>query len=318
MTGPEVVESAVAGEALSLDSVRAAARQIAGVAHHTPVITSATVDAMTGAQVVFKAENLQRAGAFKFRGAYTKISTLTAAERARGVCTWSSGNHAQAVALAATLVGTHATVLMPHDAPAAKRAATEGYGATVVSYDRYHEDREALARDLADAHGLVPIPAFDDWQVMAGQGTTALELIEDAGPLDTLVVPLSGGGLMAGCGTAARGLLPDVELIGVEPSSRRCTRDWTKHCGQRCRDWAACGNAKPVPIRSKPTRRGWPQPLTAASSSPTSRPRTRCCAVSWATSPTTSGGTPPAPPTSRPRWTSPSGTPTSAPTPTPP
>ncbi len=219
MTGPEVAESAVAGGALSLDSVRAAARQIAGVAHHTPVITSATVDAMTGAQVVFKAENLQRAGAFKFRGAYTKISTLTAAERARGVCTWSSGNHAQAVALAANLVGTHATVLMPHDAPAAKRAATEGYGATVVSYDRYHEDREALARDLADAHGLVPIPAFDDWQVMAGQGTTALELIEDAGPLDTLVVPVSGGGLMAGCGTAARGLLPDVELIGVEPAA---------------------------------------------------------------------------------------------------
>ncbi|MEU0478335.1 pyridoxal-phosphate dependent enzyme [Streptosporangium sp. NPDC006013] len=204
---------------ITISDVRAAAGRISGVAHRTPVLTSRTLDQLTNAAVLLKGENLQRAGAFKFRGAYNKIATLSDDELARGVCTWSSGNHAQAVALASALVGTKATVLMPEDAPSAKRAATEGYGATVVTYDRYRQDREVLARELAEERGLVPVPAFDDPMVMAGQGTAALELIEDAGAIDTLVVPVSGGGLMAGCGTAARALLPNVELIGVEPAA---------------------------------------------------------------------------------------------------
>ena len=207
-----------------LDDVAAAAERLAGVAHRTPVLTSRTLDERCGATVLLKAENMQRAGAFKFRGAYNRISTLSGEELARGVCTWSSGNHAQAVALSAALVGTRATILMPEDAPGAKRAATEGYGATVVTYDRYREDRDALAQELTRERNLVPVPPFDDAMVMAGQGTAALELIEDAGPLDVLVVPMSGGGLMAGCGTAARALLPDVELIGVEPAAGNDTQ----------------------------------------------------------------------------------------------
>lgn len=203
---------------VSPDDVAAAATRLAGIAHRTPVATSRTLDELTGATVLLKTENLQRAGAFKFRGAYNKLSRLTAAELSRGVCAWSSGNHAQAVALSAALLGTHATILMPRDAPSAKRAATEGYGADVLTYDRYTEDREAIARELAEVRGLVPVPAYDDPLVMAGQGTAALELIEDGGPLDALVVPMSGGGLMAGCGTAARGLLPSVELFGAEPT----------------------------------------------------------------------------------------------------
>jgi threonine dehydratase len=203
---------------VSLDDVGAAAGRIAGVAHRTPVVTSKGLDKRTGATVLLKAENFQRGGAFKFRGAYNKLCTLSAEEISRGVCAWSSGNHAQAVALCAALFETHATILMPHDAPIAKRAATEAYGAEVVGYDRYQQDRETIARELAVVRGLVPIPAYDDPDVMAGQGTAALELIEDAGPLDALVVPMSGGGLMAGCGTAARGRLPDVELFGAEPT----------------------------------------------------------------------------------------------------
>lgn len=202
---------------ITIDDVRAAAARLEGVAHRTPVLTSRTLDGRTGATVLLKAENLQRAGAFKFRGAYNRISTLSAGELARGVCTWSSGNHAQAVALASSLHGTEATILMPEDAPAAKRAATEGYGATVLTYDRYREDRESRAGELAEERGLVPVPAFDDPLVMAGQGTAALELLEETGPVDVLVVPVSGGGLIAGSGTAARALLPGVELIGVEP-----------------------------------------------------------------------------------------------------
>jgi threo-3-hydroxy-L-aspartate ammonia-lyase len=204
---------------IGFDDVKAAAERLAGVAHRTPVLTSRTLDRRSGATLLLKAENLQRAGAFKFRGAYNRISTLSSDELARGVCTWSSGNHAQAVALSAALVDTRATILMPEDAPAAKRAATEEYGATVVTYDRYQEDRDALAQELTRRHDLVPVPPFEDDLVMAGQGTVALELVEDAGPLDVLVVPVSGGGLMAGCGTAARSLLPDVELIGVEPAA---------------------------------------------------------------------------------------------------
>jgi len=219
---------------LTLNAVRAAAGRIAEVAHRTPVLSSQTVDRMASAEVVFKAENMQRGGAFKFRGAFNKISSLDDGELQRGVCAWSSGNHAQAVALAARLTGTQATVLMPQDAPAAKRAATEGYGATVLTYDRYTQDREALARGLAEERGLVPVPAYDDWLVMAGQGTAALELFEDAGSVDTLVVPMSGGGLMAGCGTAARGLRGDVRLVGVEPAGGDDTRR-ALAAGQRVR-----------------------------------------------------------------------------------
>jgi threonine dehydratase len=204
---------------ISPDDVAAARSRIAGVAHRTPVVTSRTLDQLTGATMLLKAESLQRGGAFKFRGAYNKVSTLTAEELSRGVCAWSSGNHAQAVALSAAALGTRATILMPEDAPTAKRAATQGYGAEILTYDRYTEDREAIARELADVRGLVPVPAYDDPIVMAGQGTAALELIEDAGPLDALVAPMSGGGLMAGCGTAARGLLPEVELFGAEPTA---------------------------------------------------------------------------------------------------
>jgi len=204
---------------VGIEAIWAAAERLDGVANRTPVVTSRTLDMWSGATVLMKAENFQRAGAFKFRGAYNKIGSLTPEQLAQGVCTWSSGNHAQAVALAASLLGTTATVLMPTDAPATKRAATEGYGASVVTYDRYSEDREALAGELATDHGLVPIPAYDDPLVMAGQGTAALELLEDVGELDVLVVPMSGGGLMAGCGTAARALLPGVELIGAEPAA---------------------------------------------------------------------------------------------------
>ena len=204
---------------LTLESIRAAAGVLQSVAHRTPVLTSSTLNDRAKADVLLKAEVFQRGGAFKFRGAYHKIASLSEHQLAGGVCAWSSGNHAQAVALAAGMLGTKATILMPQDAPAAKRAATVGYGATVVSYDRYREDREALAQNLAEERGLVPIPAYDDWMVMAGQGTTALELLLDAGALDALVVPVSGGGLMAGCGVAARGLLPEIELIGAEPEA---------------------------------------------------------------------------------------------------
>jgi len=209
---------------LSIDDIHHAARRLAGVAHRTPVITSATVDALIDAQVFLKAENFQRGGAFKFRGAYNKLASLTDDELNRGVCTWSSGNHAQAVALAARLIGTRAVVLMPDDAPRTKREATARYGATIVTYDRYTEDRQAIALELAAERDLVAVPAYDDYLVMAGQGTAAVELIEDAGPLDFLVVPVSGGGLMAGCGTAARALLPHVRLIGVEPTAGDDTR----------------------------------------------------------------------------------------------
>lgn len=209
---------------LTFDDITAAAARLETVAHRTPTMTSSALDTLSGARLVFKAENLQRAGAFKFRGAYNRIVQLTAHERARGVCAWSSGNHAQAVALAARVVGTRAVVLMPEDAPAAKRAATEGYGALVHSYDRYREDREALARALAEESGMVTVPPFDDWRIMAGQGTTALELLQDHADLDVLVVPMSGGGLMAGCATAARALHPSIELIGVEPTAGNDTQ----------------------------------------------------------------------------------------------
>ena len=204
---------------ISLDDVQAAARRIAGAAHRTPVLTSRALDAATGATVLLKAENLQRVGAFKFRGAYNAVASLTPGERARGVATVSSGNHAQALALAAQLHGTPAVILMPDDAPPGKLAATEGYGAEVIRFDRYAQDREELLAALVAERGLVPIHPYDDERVMAGQGTAALELIEDAGPLDMLLVCVGGGGLIAGCATAAKALLGDVRVVGVEPEA---------------------------------------------------------------------------------------------------
>ncbi|HWK27488.1 MAG TPA: pyridoxal-phosphate dependent enzyme [Solirubrobacter sp.] len=203
---------------ITLDDVRAAAGRLAGVAHRTPVITGRSLDEATGAaRVLLKAENLQRAGAFKFRGAYNAVAALPAAERARGVATVSSGNHAGALALAARLHGVPAVILMPDDAPAGKVAATRGYGAEIIEFDRYGQDREELLAELVAARGLVPIHPYDDERVMAGQGTAALELLEDAGPLDLLLVCLGGGGLLSGCATAVRGVSPSTRVVGVEP-----------------------------------------------------------------------------------------------------
>ncbi|WP_375465133.1 threo-3-hydroxy-L-aspartate ammonia-lyase [uncultured Methylobacterium sp.] len=199
--------------------VARAAERLAGVAHRTPVLTSRTADAQTGARLFFKAENLQRAGAFKFRGAYNAIAALPADARARGVLAYSSGNHAQAMALAARLLAVPATIVMPLDAPAMKVAATEGYGAEVVRFDRYTQDRVALGREIAEARGLTLIPPYDHPDVIAGQGTAALELIEDTGPLDMLVVCLGGGGLISGCALAAAERSPGCAVIGVEPEA---------------------------------------------------------------------------------------------------
>ena len=202
---------------VSYEDVAAAAVRIEGFAHRTPVLTSSTVDAMTGARVFFKPENLQRMGAFKFRGAFNAIANLGAAARRRGVLAYSSGNHAQAIALSGRLQGVAATIVMPADAPALKLAATRGYGAEVVTYERMTEDREALARRLADERGLALIPPYDHADVIAGQGTAAKELIEDAGPLDELYVCVGGGGLVSGCALAAHALSPGCRVIGVEP-----------------------------------------------------------------------------------------------------
>jgi threonine dehydratase len=202
---------------ISLDDVRAAARRIEGVAHRTPVLTSRALDEATGATVFLKAENLQRIGAFKFRGAYNAVASLTDEERARGVATVSSGNHAQALALAARLHGTPAVILMPDDAPPGKLAATEGHGAEVIRFDRYGQDREQLLAELVAERALVPVHPYDDERVMAGQGTVALELLEQAGPLDLLLVPIGGGGLISGCATV--GKANDVRVVGVEPEA---------------------------------------------------------------------------------------------------
>ncbi len=204
---------------LQMQSVEDAATVLRGVAHRTPVLTSTALDARVGGRVFAKAECFQRVGAFKFRGAYNAISRLTPQERARGVAAYSSGNHAQAVALAAALHDTDATILMPADAPALKLAATRGYGATVVTYDRYREERTSLGDALARERGLALIPPFDHWDVMAGQGTTALELFDQAGPLDRLVVCVGGGGLISGCATVAKAQDPPVPVIGVEPAA---------------------------------------------------------------------------------------------------
>jgi threo-3-hydroxy-L-aspartate ammonia-lyase len=189
------------------------------VAHRTPVLTSSTLDGAVGARVFLKSETFQRMGAFKFRGAYNAVSSLSAQEREQGVCAVSSGNHAQAVTLAARLCGTRAVILMPSDAPALKRAATDGYGAEVVEYERYGEDREDLVHQLADERGMVLVHPFDNPLVMAGQGTVALELLGDVEALDVLLVPVGGGGLIAGCATVCAALSPQTRVIGVEPEA---------------------------------------------------------------------------------------------------
>ena len=204
---------------IDLDDVRRAAARLDGIAHHTPLVTSRTLDERTGARVRLKPENLQRIGAFKFRGAYNTVASLTPAERARGVVTASSGNHAQALALSAALHGIPATILMPEDAPASKAAATEGYGARIVRFDRYSADREALIADWAEREGLAVVHPYDDERIMAGQGTATLELMADGGGLDLLLVPVGGGGLIAGSATAATGVHPYCRVVGVEPES---------------------------------------------------------------------------------------------------
>ena len=199
--------------------VESAARQIAGVAHKTPAATSKTIDARTGAQLFFKCENLQRAGAFKFRGAYNALSRLNADDRRRGVVTFSSGNHAQAIALAGQVLNIPRVIVMPSDAPAVKRIATEGYGGEVILYDRDKEDREAIGKRLASERGLTLIPPYDHPHIIAGQGTAVRELIEEVGPLDLLFVPCGGGGLLSGSAIAARAMAPACRVIGVEPAA---------------------------------------------------------------------------------------------------
>ncbi|MER7574947.1 threo-3-hydroxy-L-aspartate ammonia-lyase [Streptomyces sp. NPDC126514] len=202
---------------VTLNDVQDAAARIEGVAHRTPVLRSRTLDALVGAEVHVKCENLQRIGAFKFRGAYNAASRLSPEQVARGIAAYSSGNHAQAVALAARELGTTAVILMPEDTPRSKVEATLGYGAEVVTYDRYTGDRVAIGEALAADRGLTLIPPYEHPHVIAGQGTAALELIEEVGDLDALVVPVGGGGLIAGSATAAKGLLPGISVIGVEP-----------------------------------------------------------------------------------------------------
>jgi threonine dehydratase len=215
----------MAGAELSLSRIQEAAARLDGRAHVTPVVTSSTLNDRTGAEVFVKCENFQRSGAFKFRGAYNAIACLSPDERNRGVITYSSGNHGQAISLAARELGTTATVLMPLDAPAGKVAAVKGYGGEVVTFDRYTEDRAALAAELAGARGLAVVPPYEHLDVMAGQGTVGLELMTQAGGLDSVVVPLGGGGLMAGVATAATAVAPDIAMIGVEPATGD---DWAR------------------------------------------------------------------------------------------
>ena len=212
---------------IGLDDVRAAAERLRGVANRTPVMTSRTFDALAGAgaRVFFKCENYQRVGAFKFRGAYNHIASLDPGERARGIVATSSGNHAQGVALACRLLGAPATILMPSDAPATKLAGTRGYGADVVLYDREKVYPETFVQEYAAAHNLHWVPAYDDPLIMAGQGTAALELVEDVGALDVFLAPMGGGGLMSGCATAVKGLLPATRVFGVETEG---ADDWVQ------------------------------------------------------------------------------------------
>ncbi len=205
--------------AISYDDVVRAHERIAGVAHQTPVMRSATANAQTGGTLFFKCETLQRSGAFKIRGAYNSIAQFTPAQREGGVITFSSGNHGQAIALAAHLLGVAAVIVMPKDAPGMKVAATQGYGGEVVRYDRYAEDPTTVVKRIADERGMTFIPPFDHPHVMAGQGTVAKELFEEVGALDMIITPLGGGGLLSGTATVARHFNPDCDIIGVEPEA---------------------------------------------------------------------------------------------------
>ncbi|MFF9769126.1 threo-3-hydroxy-L-aspartate ammonia-lyase [Streptomyces sp. NPDC014636] len=204
---------------VSFADVREAAARLKGIVHRTPVLTSRTLNSLVGAEVFIKAENFQRIGSFKFRGAYNAAAQLPPEQLAKGIAAYSSGNHAQATALAARELGTSAVILMPEDAPRSKLAATAGYGAEIVTYDRYTQDRTALGHALAADRGLTLIPPYDHPHVIAGQGTAALELLEETGPLDALLVPVGGGGLIAGSATAATALHPGIRVIGVEPEA---------------------------------------------------------------------------------------------------
>jgi len=221
--------------AIQFSDIAAAADRLAGVAHRTPVMTSSTLDKLTGTSVFLKCENFQRMGAFKFRGAYNALAQFTPEQRRAGVITFSSGNHAQAIALSARLLGIPSVIVMPHDSPAAKLAATRGYlqdqqdqtGSEVLLYDRYTEDREAIGRQIAQERGMTLIPPYDHPHVMAGQGTAALELLqqtEAGGPLDMLLVCVGGGGLISGCAVAARYLNPTIAVHGVEPEAGNDTQ----------------------------------------------------------------------------------------------
>jgi threo-3-hydroxy-L-aspartate ammonia-lyase len=210
--------------AIGYADVAAAARRLQGIAHRTPVMTSLTANQRTGAHVFFKCENFQRMGAFKFRGAYNALAQFTPAQKQGGVIAFSSGNHAQAIALSARLLGMPSVIVMPKDSPAAKLAATREYqagqtGSEVVLFDRYSEDRAAIGKRLANERGMTLIPPYDHAQVMAGQGTAAAELIEETGPLDKLLVCVGGGGLISGCAVAAHHLSPGIEVVGVEPEA---------------------------------------------------------------------------------------------------
>ena len=204
---------------LTFDDILQAQERLRGVAHRTPVLTSHQFNDQAGCEVFFKAENLQRVGAFKFRGAYNKISTLSEEERKHGILAYSSGNHAQAVALSARLFGVPCVIVMPSDAPEIKANATRSYGAEVIFYDRYKQSREEVGAKICRERGMILVPPFDDYLVMAGQGTAALELMEDVPDLDFLVVCSSGCGLLAGCATVAKHLRPSMRVFGVEPEA---------------------------------------------------------------------------------------------------
>ena len=251
-------------EAVTIDDVRRAATRIEPLIHRTPVLTSRLWDAATGLQCFFKCENLQRGGAFKIRGAANFLLSIPPSERARGVVAFSSGNHAQAVAIAARELGVRAKIAMPTDAPAAKLEATKDYGAEVVFYDRLKDDREAVARRLAEENGALLVPPFDHEWIIAGQGTAALELLEDVPDLDAIVACVGGGGLLAGTSIAAKGVKPDIRVFGAEPEQANDTY-LSLRAGHRDRDTAArhdCGRVASseargyhVPDRSGTRRR---------------------------------------------------------------
>ncbi len=217
--------------AIHFQDIEQAAARLAGVAHRTPVLQSRTANAQSGAELFFKCENFQRMGAFKFRGAYNALAQFSAEQKKHGVCAFSSGNHAQGIALSAQILGMPAAIVMPLDSPAVKLAATRGYGAEVITYDRYTEDREAIGKRLSEERGMTLIPPYDHAHVMAGQGTAALELLEDVGQLDTLLVCLGGGGLISGCAVAAKHLNPKIRVIGVEPEAGNDAQQ-SKRAGQ--------------------------------------------------------------------------------------